>query len=305
MADASLHSLYFATETTYGSLATTGYKTARITGCTLAMNRETILSEELRADRQIVGHVLGAKTVGGDISTELTYDSDLKELIAAAIWADNSTTTLKAAAVRTPYSFVRLFGGATDAGGDLFTTYSGCEFSSMNLSTGANDKVSVSFSIMGVRSTAVATAPAGISTASAPQAGKMMAGSTGAIFVGGSSAGCITEVNFTVENGMENQFCIGSTEARRPSIGRANITGNITAHFTSLNLLNLFINGTETSASYIFEDQENNVVEFNFPAIKFTGGNTDVSGAGSVTLVLPFQAVYNSTQGTALVVKYY
>lgn len=90
MSDSSRHALFSVRESVYGTTPTTpAFKTVRHTGTTLGLSKTAIVSQELRADRQIADYRHGTRQVGGDISTELSYGSydDLFEALLGGTWA--------------------------------------------------------------------------------------------------------------------------------------------------------------------------------------------------------------------------
>ena len=73
-ANGSRHSMALVAETVAGTTpATPDFTPIRQTGTTLALTKEALQSNELRADRQIADMRHGNKQVGGDISTELSF----------------------------------------------------------------------------------------------------------------------------------------------------------------------------------------------------------------------------------------
>lgn len=103
--ESSRHILYAIAETAYGiTPATPAFKTIRDTGVTMALTKGTMLSAEMRSDRQIVDQRHGNRQVGGDVVGELlfgTYDDFLEAVLGgtwAAKYAPYTASTLSAAA---------------------------------------------------------------------------------------------------------------------------------------------------------------------------------------------------------------
>ena len=99
-ADANRHGLYVIEEGTYNTTPTApAFDVLRNTGCTLALSKDTFMSEELRPDRQIADYRHGNKQVGGAISFELSYgtfDKLLKAALQSEAWAAKDGTPLEA-----------------------------------------------------------------------------------------------------------------------------------------------------------------------------------------------------------------
>lgn len=306
MADASLHTLFVAPEVlaNWGIQATTGFKTARLTGCTLGLTKDSIISDELRGDRQIVDHQFGVRQVGGDISGEVTYGGVFDDLLAAATQGAWDTNVLKAGVIRQPFTMVRKFAQvAAPTAGDLFLPYTGVEVNTLSVNTVANGIATFTLGLLGKdQGTSVTSAPNGVGTATPPSVTGMMTGSLGTLNEGGDPVALCTEANFSLENGLEIRPVIGSNFTRFPAVGRSSITGQAVFYFENATLLNKFIDGDSSSIDYEVEDEAGNKYKFEFPRIKYTGGQPDVSGQGSIILTMPFQGLYDSTSLSNIVI---
>lgn len=112
MANGSRHSMAYIAEATYGvTPASPAFKTLRHTATSLALSKETLESEELRADRQTADMRHGAYQVGGDLSFELSYGAydDFLQAVMGGTWAtahDSLSQSLSATAT----TFVRATG---------------------------------------------------------------------------------------------------------------------------------------------------------------------------------------------------
>ena len=386
MSDSSRHSLHAILETDYGvTPATPEFKTVRHTGTTLGLTKQTMISEELREDRQIADFRHGNKQAGGDIMGEMsygTYDDFLQAALLGA-WAvkaapytaatisaaaaDNSindsanglpvltagdkvtiagftgtvgnnragatvvsstvsklvisggvalvddaagesvtittlTQVLKAGVTRRSFSVLRHFSdlGAGAKGYHLFT---GVEFSKLGLNVGVNAITKATFTTVGQDFAAPSdTAPAS-STYVAANTNEVMDSFTGELLEGGTSIGIVTELSSTLENGIEPRFVIGSDKTIRPSIGRSNLTGQVTAYFEDETLLEKFLNETVSSLVYNLNDRAGNGYRVTYPRIKYNGGQPDTQGQGAITLACPFQALYDATTGTNIIIE--
>lgn len=306
MADAALHTLFVAPETlaNWGTQATTGFKTARLTGCSLGLTKDSIISDELRGDRQIIDHQFGVLQAGGEISGEVTIGGVFDDFLAAALQGTWATNTLKAGTTRQPFTMIRKFADvAAPAAGDLFLPYTGVEINTLTINTVANGISTFSLGVIGkTQNVAVTVAPTGISTATAATTSGMMTGSLGTLNEGGATVALCTEASFTLENGMEVRPVIGQNFTLFPSNGRSLISGSASFYFENATLLNKFINGTSTSIEYTVRDEANKSFTFKLPRIKYTGGQPDVSGQGSIILTMPFQALRDPTDASNIVI---
>ncbi|MCP4377727.1 MAG: hypothetical protein GY794_16315 [bacterium] len=90
-------------------------------------------------------------------------------------------------------------------------------------------------------------------------------------------AACFTNVQFTVENNLRDQPCIGSLALGGIGIGRTNVTGTIEAYFRDRVLFDKYLNFDTVSVSFRATLGGDSYV-FDFPAVKFTSGEVVAGG---------------------------
>jgi len=303
MADSSRHNLFFVPETTYGVTPAVdpSFADVRHTGTTLAITKESFQSEELHADRQIRDFRHGVRAVAGDVSFELSSSSfdDLLEGTFMGSWAGN---VLKAGVTRRSFSLLRQFTDLT-ASDKPFHLFKGVELNTFSLSVPASGIVTGSFASIGQNMEINSDMTAyGTPTYGTPDTTAPFDSFTGTITEGGIAIGIVTEISLSLENGLAPRNVIGSDETIRPTIGRSNLTGNMTAYFENSVLLEKFLNETESSLTFTLADAAGNSLQFDIPKIVYNGGQPDVSGQGAITLSLPFQALYDSIDESQIVI---
>ena len=126
---------------------------------------------------------------------------------------------------------------------------------------------------------------------------------SGTITEGGGAIATVTSIEFSLENGINPLFVVGSDTTLEPSIGKSRLTGTMTAYFQSAALLNKFINETASTLVFTLFDPAGNEISFELPNIKYNGGQVDVEGEGEVTIPLPFIALYDSTEASNIVIE--
>lgn len=308
MADGALHSMAMIAESTYGTTpATPTWTNIRHTGTTLGMSKDTFQSEEVRSDRQIADFRHGAKQTGGEISIELSYSTfdAILEALLGGTWATDTpsigTDQLKAGTTRRSFTVERYFSDLLTAD-KPYHRYTGCEFDTLALQINANAMVTGTIGLIGQGLT-TDTVEVPSSTYSAATTTSPLDSFTGTINEGGSSIAVITEMQLNLENGLGARFVVGSDETIRPSIGRSNVSGQVTAFFENATLLDKFINETESDIDFTLTDGATNSYKFILPRIKYNGAQPDVQGDGPITIALPFQALYDSTDATNLTIE--
>jgi hypothetical protein len=295
-ANGAQHSLHFIAETTYGTTPSTPtFTPIPHTGTTLAVSKDAVESEKLRGDRQIEDFRHGNKTVNGDITCELEYEAfdDLLEAVCCGTW---TADVLKTGTTRRSFSIQRKF---ADLSTPEFHTYTGCEFNTVAIAVSPNAMVTTTFGVIG-RDLSLATSEIASSTFSADAGNSPFDSFTGSISEGGSSIATVTSVEFTLENGIEPLFSVGSQTTNRPSIGRSRVTGTLTTYFDSKSLYEKFLNETSSSITLTLTDLDGNSYEFDFSNVKYNSGQPDVSGEGTVTVAMDFIALYDDTDDSQI-----
>lgn len=307
MANGSRHSMRIVAESAYGTTpANPVFDIIRHTGTTLGLSKESLQSEELRDDRQISDFRHGAYQVGGDIKVELSYGSfdKLLEAVLGGTWEVGTpavgTDRLKAGTARRSFTIERFFG-------DILTVdkpyhrFTGVEFNTLSLAIKANAMVTGTFGVLG-QSMVTSTASVTGATYNPATTTSPLDSFTGVLQEAGVPIAVITEIQLNVENGLEARYVVGSKQSIRPSIGRSNVSGQVTAYFENSTLLDKFINETESSIVFELPDGAGNLYTVTLPRIKYTGGQPDVDGEGPITLSMPFQALLDAATGTNIII---
>jgi len=116
------------------------------------------------------------------------------------------------------------------------------------------------------------------------------------------AAACFTNVQFTVENNLRDQPCIGSLALGGIGIGRTNVSGTIEAYFRDRSLFARYLDFTTTSVSFRATLAGNSYV-FDFPAVKFTSGEVVAGGNDQDVIVsMEFEAKRDATSGFMLAI---
>lgn len=299
MSDGARHSMAFVVESVYGTTPTTPtFTPVRHKSVSLGLKKGSIESEEIRGDRQISDYRHGTEQVGGDVEVEFSYGS-FDTLLEACLGGTWTTNVLRAGTTRRSFTFERRF--ADMSASSQYHRFTGCEVGSLKLSVTPDKIVGATFGIVGQALALSNTAISG-ATYSATSTTMPITGFGGSITEGGSAIATITEIQMTLENGIEPRYVVGSAQTIRPAIGRSKLSGQITCYFEDVSLLNKFINETESSLYFELQDTAGNEIQFNIPRIKYTGGQPDVKGEGPITISLPFQALYSSGSTSQIVV---
>lgn len=293
-ASGGMHGLSFVKETTFGTTPETpSMKKFRHTSCSLGLSKESLQSNELRADAQISDFRHGNKNASGDIGFELSYGAfdDFLEAAMRGTWATN---VLKAGTTIPSFTFERAF---ADIG--QYEVITGAQIGSMSLDVATNAMVTGTFNIVG-KNVTFSTTSLGVAADVATNA--PLDGFSGTISEGGTTIALVTSVNLSLDNGMSPLFVLGSDTAAGISAGRINVTGTVSAYFQDMTLLNKFINETESSLQFTLGNGTSKSYVINLPRIKYSGGENSVSGEDPIQLSMPFQALLDATAATNIMI---
>lgn len=291
----SQHQLAMVAESSFGVTPTNPvFKKLRHVSTTLGMTKAGLVSQQKRADRQITALRHGNKQVAGDMAFEFCPD-DFDELLQAVLMGTWTADVLKAGTTERSFTFERYH---ADIG--QYLRYTGCKANSMSLSITPNTIVTGTLGIIGAGHS---IGQAIISGATYTDAGVKdpFASFDGVLEEGGAPIAIVTGLELQINNGMEPTFVVGSDEAPAIQSGKSNITGTLSAYFEDETMLNKFINETASSIQVEFT-LGTDVYTLLLPNIKYTAGDAPVSGDGSLVISMPFQALYDSGEGSNIVI---
>lgn len=291
--------VYYIEESTYGTTPSTPTLTyLQHKSCSLGISRGTIMDGQIRSDRQIGCMNLGVKDGAGDIVVELApgVHDDLIEAALEGTWA---TDVLKVGSTRRSFTFVRKMNDISDKPYQIFT---GAEINTMGVTINLDGNVEVTFGIiykdMETSLSGPATATYGDATYVCP-----FNSLNGSILEGGSSISTLSDISFTLENGMEGRKVLFQDTINQPMQGKSNVSGSSTAYFRDSTLLDKYLDETESSIVITAQDSDaSNSISFDMGRIKYTAGQTDTSEVADVTIPLSYQALYNSSDESQIVV---
>ena len=293
-ATGSRSQISYIAETTYGTTPSTPtFVVVPRTGGAPNLQKETFQSADIRSDRQVADMRHGFKTASLGLEVELRhgeYDPFLESLLYSS-FATNVLkvgTTEKSFSIEAGYLDVSQYGLMTGAIVNGFS----CGINPNGVVTSTFDFIGKSFALSGTTAA---------STTTAAGTKEPFDSLTGSINEGGSSIAIVTGLDFTVTNNIEGSKVVGSDVSAEQIEGQCVITGTVNAYFENATLLNKFINETSSSIDVTLQDPAGNTLKFDFPNVLYTGGEMSVP-SGAVTLSMPFQALYDATSASSLVI---
>lgn len=222
------------------------------------------------------------------------------EAAGAGRSVSGGTGRLKAGVLRRTFTLERFFADMA-AANKPYHRFTGVEFNTLALTIAANAMVQGTIGVLGLDNV-LSTTPIAGATISAASTTSPLDSFTGKLLEAGVEIAVVTEITLNLDNGMAPRFVVGSKTSIKPSIGRSNVTGQVTAFFEDSSLLDKFINETTTSLKFNLPDADGNAYTVTIPRLKYTGGQPDVSGEGPIVLSMPFQAILDPVSGTNLII---
>ena len=291
--------------------AQTTLKSLRFASDTLNQTAASVISTEIRPNRQIVDLIRTTSSIGGDIVTELsysTYDDLFQGLFQSATGLDGAGTEITQAKVKKYFTIEK--NTPDSAGTNFYTQMIDQQVSGMTLNIAQGAVVGGNFTFMG---SSVAT-PSSTSLDSSPY----VAATTTPIFnslsnvsnvsVDGTTAGYVQSVVLTVTNNLREQRAIGSVAPAGIASGQFAVTGTMKLYFASNALFLKFLSDQTFAFSVTLDDltgtTHGNQYTFRLPKCKFTNITKNITGNNQdVLLECGFQALYDSTLGGTMGMK--
>ncbi len=294
-AQGSRSSLSFIVESAFGTTPAGNFTNLPFSTHSLNLTKDRVAGNDIQADRMPRVDRHGNRQVSGDIAVDLR-DGDYDAFLESAMLNTWATTVLK---VGTAPKFFSVEDYAADI--DQARLFTGLSVSTMGISLAPNQMVTTTFGMVGKDMTIGATQKTqNVASGAAPfdaYSGDVSIGNVG----GASPVAIVTALDFTLTNSFAPTFVIGDASAPSLEYGRAEVEGTLTAYFENANLINRFINETETEIEVSVDDPTgNNSYTFTFPRVKINSADVGVDGPTSRMISMSFVALYDVTEGTNL-----
>ena len=298
MAYGAQHTLWLVPEVTWGTTpATPAFVPHPLTKISGGASMTTLVDPTIRGDRQIAYVRNGAiadKLEVGDVLRYGIYDA----LLEGACCGDWTTNVLKPGVSYHAFSGERHFADILDK---PYFRHTGLEVSKLNLKVGKDSFVEATFSLMGQDENSAAAAITGATYGTVDTSNSPFDSFTCTITEGGSSIVVVQDFSIDIDNKLEEKRVVGSRLALRPAKLFSDVQGTVQVYFENAALFDKFKASTFTSMSLTLTDAAGNSLAISIPKLLFTGeANRDVSGPGTVSTSLKFQAILDPVTGTNL-----
>lgn len=164
-----------------------------------------------------------------------------------------------------------------------------------NVQLPATGMATVDFDLMGRNMLVLEDSSAPFFTApSAATTTGLLAAVNGLLRIGGDTVAVVTAANIQMQLSPSAEAVVGSDLVPEIFLGRANVTGQMTAFFDSPDLIEDFVNESEIEfLGYLTttNDPASPAMVFYLPRIKLGGADLQTQGEGGQSITLPFQAL--------------
>ena len=119
---------------------------------------------------------------------------------------------------------------------------------------------------------------------------------------GGASTGILTGITLNIDNGVDMNYALGDSAVKELTSSMIAISGQVTAYFENADLLNAFLNETETTIEFTLDDSFGNTHTFFLPKVKYNGADIPVTDGSTLPITLPFVALFDATEASTLTI---
>jgi hypothetical protein len=254
-----------------------------VSGFTEAANNGIFKVETATAAKLVVS--------GGTLTTEAAGDSvTIQELDSITNGKTDKTFSFEKAFLDVSNTFVALRGMSPNE---------------MGLSVAAGEFITGSFTFLGqAETTETSTIGTGYTSAGTDDVTSGVDDVYG--FLANDVSTTIQSLNLQITNNMRPRNVVGTLGPESLGSGSISVSGDMTAYFSSLTLLDRYIDFNNTPLAIILQDAEGNIYVFDLPSCKFTTKDSNATGINTdVMLTLGFQAFADATESITVRIARY
>jgi hypothetical protein len=294
-AQGSRSSVGIGVESSFGVAAST-YTNLPIKTHSLDLTKERLQGQDIQADRMQRVDRHGNRSAAGSIEVDLrkgNYDDLLESAFLSTFDSSDEIT------IGTTPKYLTLEDAMNDV--SQYRLFTGMTVSTASFSIAPNQMVDTTFEMVGKNMTISGTGK----TVSASTINSPFDSYNGAIYEGGVGSGdlvsLVTSINFSLTNSFAPTFVVGSDTTPHLEVGRAIIEGTMSVYVEDATFINRFLNEEESEIQVSVDDPTgSNAYTFYMPRIKYNGASVPLANEQSRIIELPFVALYDSVEGTAL-----
>jgi hypothetical protein len=236
--------LSYVAETTWGELPSpAAFQAIRMTGESLKITNESVVSDEIRPDRNVPDTILVGGDASGGIDGELSYGA-FDDLIASALystWTGSPANSIVNGVTQKSFHIQKKQTGNGLAA--VYELYKGMVVDTMTINIAAKEKTTCAFTFVGKGGT-IGTSKTG--TVADAGTNDILDGANAFVLSKAwtSPLPKLMSMTINVNNGLAGRSVAGSRDLVRVSAGRCTVTGSASFYFETKDLMDLFLAGT-------------------------------------------------------------
>jgi hypothetical protein len=299
MADSSQTRVAIIPEVTFGTTpATPVFVNQRFVSESLNANIETVVSNEIRPDRNVADIIQVAQSASGGLDFELSYGS-FDTILEGLFFSTWSSNVLKNGVTAKSFTIEKTFEtGATDQ----FHRFTGAMVNSMTLNMATSAIVTGSFDFLAAGFSAGTSIISGATYTGANTNDVInAAASFASLAITGVTSPQLTALDLTITNNLSLQQVLGSLNSRGVTSGRCQVTGNMTVYFENAEIYALFLAASSTDLTFKLGGSSSKNYVFVIPKIKFNSATVVAGGNDQPLLVqLAFTGLYGASDAASI-----
>lgn len=297
--------LAYVKETNWGeTTANPAFQVVRITGESLNINRETVTSSELRADRNVTDQIAVSGGAAGGFNFELSHGV-FDDFIASLLYNDWTDNTITNGVKRKSMTMEKRFYRGTDGEGDAlyeYFRYRGMIVNTMELSVTASEIITGSFDMMGLGGDTSGAAITGGTYTPALTADVLSASEhVGSLSLSSLVSPKLRAISLSMTNNLAGANVVGSMDYADIGAGQFGVSGNIEAYFETRHMYEKFLNGDAVGLELMLGKTSGQRYKLTLPKIKFSSGEVLAGSTNEYVMCnMGFQALYDAGIGATV-----
>ena len=290
-------------EATYGTAVTdSAYDVFPFKSVNLSLTKTNHESAVITGDREVQDVIMGALSVAGDVSFDLSHQAAYITGLLGIMGDDAAASgVINIGSVRQSYTFHQTFVDL-NSNNDVHV-FKGCEFNSFSMSIPSDGLIECSFGLIGSTMTTEDSEIDGVE-ANYTDTNNPYHSSEAVISLGGATTAIITDFSLAIDNGLATTNKIGALAAQQGGISKCRVTGSFTAHFDDSD-------GVGHYEKFLANDKEAIIVtlgsgttgmSFSMAEVVYTTSTVEVGGEGLLSISAEFTAIYKDSNNTSSLV---
>ena len=294
--------LSYVAEDTWGVTPTSptpAFQAIRFTGESLKITNESVVSDEIRPDRNVPDTILVGGDASGGIDGELSYGTfdDFIESALFSTWTGSPANSIVNGVTQKSFTLQKKqTGNGLSA---VYELYKGMVVDTMTINIAAKEKTTVAFTFVGKGGSISATKTGSVTDAGTTE---IFDGANAFILSKAWTSPLPKLMNMTINisNGLNGRPVAGSRDLVRVSAGRCTVTGSASFYFETKTLMESFLNGTTGKIAVTLGKITGEKYTITLPNVKITDADHfSPNNDDDVMLNVTWSAHYDDTiEGT-------